>query len=100
MQYDVHYDVALKGNHIWRICIFLGPPLKIKVQCSSTDQLLILVLHLQSGRDAVPRVQEGAALALLRQVVDKDANQVDSEEDEDVCGHGLPLVDQQQLGVE
>ena len=73
---------------------------KVKVKVVAPLQLLILVLHLQSGRDAVPRVQEGAALALLRQVVDKDANQVDSEEDEDVCGHGLPLVDQQQLGVE
>ena len=63
-------------------------------------QFLIFILHLQPGRYAVPRVQEGPPLALLGQVVDEDADEVDSDEDDDVGGDRLPLGHQVEVGVE
>ena len=55
-------------------------------------QLFVFVLHIQPGGDAVPGVQEGSALALLGEVVNEEADEVDGEEDEDVGGELLPAV--------
>ena len=63
-------------------------------------QFLILILHLQPGCYAVSRVQEGSSLALLGQVVDEDADEVDGDEDDDVGGDRLPVGHQVEVGVE
>ena len=60
----------------------------------STHQLLVFVLHVEAGGNAVPGVQESPALALLRQVVDEEPDQVDGQKDEDVGGQLLPAVDE------
>ena len=42
--------------------------------CSLTHQIIVLIRHLQPGRYAVPGVQEGPPLSLLRQVVYEDSH--------------------------
>ena len=63
-------------------------------------QFLILILHLQPGGYAVSRVQERPSLALLGQVVDEDADEVDGDKDDDVGGDRLPVGHQVEVGVE
>ena len=91
--------LAIIAGICWRICAsstihFLG---SIK---NTSYQLLILILHLKFGSDAIPCVKESSPLALLRQVVDEDADQVDGDQDDDVGDDGLPLGDQVKLRVQ
>ena len=62
-------------------------------------QFLVLILHVEPGRDTVPGVQEGPALSLLRQVVNEETDQVHGQEDEYVGGELLPAVHQRTGGV-
>ena len=73
---------------------------KIKKIKTNNYQFLVLVLHLQPGCYAVSGVEEGPSLALLRQVVDEDAHEVDGDEDDDVGGDRLPVGQQVEVGVE
>ena len=56
--------------------------------CRSTYQFVVFVLYLKPGSDAVPRVDEGFALGPVRDVVQKDAGDVDAHKD-DAVGHQL-----------
>ena len=56
--------------------------------CCSTYQFVVFVLYLKPGSDAVPRVDEGFTLGPVRDVVQKDAGDVDAQKD-DAVGHQL-----------
>ena len=65
---------------------------------SSSYQFFIFVLHFEPGRDAVSRVQEGLPLGLLHQIVDKIADQIYRDENEEICGQLKKRMEDMKTG--